>query len=161
MGVILKLLSGVPLWLYAVVGLFAWGAYGHHEAKQYAKAKQASEQAAIIKKAELEAAKQTAVQKVNDEYAKKLQAANSNAAVLRTANNKLQYLLHQAGNPAKDTAAICGVDGERGRRLERLLAECSDISTEGAARVGKLTEKVTSLQDYVNTVCVGNKNADH
>lgn len=161
MGVILKLLSGVPLWLYAAVGLFTWGAYGHYEAKQYAIAKRDADKAAIIKKAELEAAKQSAVQKVNDEYSKRLQVANSNAAVLRTANNKLQYLLHQAGNPTKDTAAICGVDGERGKRLESLLAECSDISTEGAARVGKLTEKVTSLQAYVNTVCIGNKNADH
>ena len=155
MGIILALLGKVPIWAYALAGLFVWGAYGHHEAKEFEKAKQATIIAAQQEKAKLEADSRTAEQKVEVTYGQKLQAVNVTVVKLRTANNKLQQLLQQSASAPRSSATICGPDGERGRNLESLLAEGSGLATEGDERVEYLTAKVGSLQDYINKVCLG------
>lgn len=155
----LMLLKLVPLWIWPLLMVGAWGFYGNYKSNKLEKeraeanveAQRLSERAAQLKREE---ARQVEVQ-----YAQKLKAAKVVSDKLRSTESGLRDQL--ANNPARDAAAICGVDGERGRTLEELLTESAELAREGAEEAIRLGTKTAALQNYVQRVCVGNKNADH
>jgi hypothetical protein len=103
--------------------------------------------------------RQMEARKVEEGYAQKLKAAKANADSLRASADGLRSQL--TNSPSRDSAALCGVDGERGRTLEGLLAESADLVREGAEEVVRLGAKTAALQDHIKRVCVGTPNDNH
>jgi DNA-binding ferritin-like protein len=157
----LTLLARIPVWAWVVVGLLIWAGYGSikvaHLERQ--RAEVAAESQRIAER--VRAAKAAQARKVEEEYAAKIRRANSSAAATKSANERLQSQLAARSDYPRDAVAVCGVDGARGRKLEELLAESAGLAAEGAERVERLGAKTASLQDYIQRVCVGQKNADH
>jgi hypothetical protein len=151
---ILAVLSRIPAWIWLVGVLGVWGLAGHWKNAQYLKEKAelAVEQQVLLRKTETQ--KQLQAQAVQDAYAKKLAESANRVSGLRSANQRLQSELTNRAD-TRDSAAVCGVDGERGRALETLLAEGSDLATEGAREIERLSAKTTALQDYIQRVCRG------
>lgn len=151
MGLILKL---IPIWAYALVGLLLWGGYGHIKADRLQKKIITANAEAQLEAISIRDRKQD-VARVNEvDYAKKLRIVARSADVLRANNNELQQLIARYRDSASDAVAICGVDGERGRILEKLLGECSVLAGEGARRVESLGTKTTALQKHISSLCV-------
>lgn len=155
----LKLLGLIPWWVWPLLGLLAWGLYSNYEVAQLEKqrAEAAAEQQRLINKDR--AMRQAEARKVEESYAQKLKAAKANADSLRTSADGLRSQL--ASSSARDSATVCGVDGERGRALEELLAESAGLVREGAEEVVRLGTKTAALQDHIKQVCVGTQNADN
>lgn len=155
----MSILGLIPWWVWPVLALGAWGLHSNYKVaqleKQRAEAK-VEEQRLMDKD---RSRRQMDARKVEEQYAQKLKDAKANAAALRTAADGLRAQL--SANPSRDSAAICGVDGERGRVLESLLAESAELAREGAEEVVRLGAKTSALQDHIQRVCVGTKNADH
>jgi hypothetical protein len=162
MGLILTSLLRVPLWLYLAAGLFVWGAWGQYKNNetQRERLEAAVETQKLARQAE--ARKAEAARKVDEAYRRKLKDVVLANAVLSTDADGLRSLLQTAPGVGVDydAIAVCGIDGERGRALERLLDKSAELLQEGAGRVAELTAKTTALQEYAQSVCVG-KNADH
>ena len=156
MGLILRAL---PWWLWPLLAVFAWGLHSNYKVaqleRQRAEAK-AEEQRLMMRDRSL---RQAEARKVEDSYASKLKAAKANADSLRTAADGLRAQIDS--NPSRDSAAVCGIDGERGRTLESLLAESAELAREGAEEVVRLGAKTASLQDHIKRVCVGTPNDNH
>lgn len=154
MGLILPLLARIPVWLWLIGILLAWGVTGHMKNRAYLqeKAELAVEQQILLRKTETQ--KQLQAQKVQDEYSTRLSNSARRVATLSSTNQRLQSELARSSD-TRDTAAVCGVDGERGRTLETILAEGSDLATEGAAEIERLAAKTTALQDHIKRVCRG------
>ncbi len=151
MGLILKV---IPIWAYALVGLLLWGGYGHIKADRLQKKIITANAEAQLEAVYIRDKKQDTVRTNEVDYAKKLRAVAKSADVLRANNNELQQLVARYRDTANDAIAICGVDGERGRILEKLLGESAELAEEGARRVESLGSKTTALQKHISSVCV-------
>ena len=154
------LIKPVPIWAYLLLAVAAWGAWGHYKSNKYEKerAEIALESERFARKAEDK--KRHAAREVEAAYARNLKSARDRERQLDTANAGLLSQLNST-NSTKDATAICGVDGERGRVLERLLEESAGLAKLGAAEVERLGAKTTALQDHIKRVCVSTENADH
>lgn len=154
MGLILPLLSRIPVWLWLIGILLAWGLVGHWKNAQYLKEKAelAVEQQILLRKTETSL--RVKAQDVQDKYEKHKAASSRRIDGLSSTNSRLQGLLTNSAD-TRDTAAVCGTDGERGRALETILAESADLATEGAREIERLAAKTTALQDYIQRVCRG------
>ncbi len=156
MGLILRAL---PWWVWPLLGILVWGLHSNYKVveleKERAEAK--VEEQRLVNRDRTQ--RQTEARKVEEGYADKLKAAKANADSLRTAADGLRTQIY--GNSSRDSAAICGVDGERGRALESLLAESAELARQGAEEVVRLGAKTASLQDHIKRVCVGTPNDNH
>jgi hypothetical protein len=136
------------------VALAVWGSYGHLKSTRYEKARleAAAESQRIVRA--LEAKKLEAARKVDEEHVKKQRALQMRLDSIATDNAGLQQLISTNSIDSTNAIAVCGPDGERGRILERLLAESTDLVAEGAAGIARLANKTTALQDYIDRVCL-------
>jgi F0F1-type ATP synthase membrane subunit b/b' len=151
----------VPLWAWALLGVFLWGAYGHwqYDRLERQRVEANAETVRLVAKAQNRA--QDEARKVQDEYAEKLRRASSATRTLRADNARLQQKLAGSAGVPRDAETVCGVDGERGRALEELLAGGSDLAARGAEEVVRLSAKISGLQSYIQRVCIGEQSALH
>lgn len=154
MGIVLSLLGRIPIWVWAVAALVAWGSYGHVKSSRYEKARlEAAAETQRIARS-MEAKKQDAARKVDEANVKRQRDLQRQLDSIATDNASLQQLIATNRSSAADAIAVCGVDGERGRILEKLLAESTDLVAEGAAGIARLASKTAALQDYIDRVCL-------
>lgn len=154
MGIVLSLLSKVPIWVWAVIGLATWGYFGHQKAQRYEQARLESIAETERIARSVEAKKDEKRQKVEQNYAKNEQALKRNLDSMHTSYLSLQQLIATDNHTTEDIATVCGTYVERNRVVERLLKESNDLVSEGAERVGKLGTKISALQEYISSVCV-------
>lgn len=159
----IAILSRVPLLLWAVIGVGIWGGYGHlqytrlqseWERYKLAQVELVLENQKSIRAAEV--AKHAALQEVQNSYYAKAKEARNIASKLKSTNDKLQDALFtaEADRASSNPTTICGVNGERGKVLERLLGESAELVREGGERVAELSAKTTGLQRYIGEVCI-------
>jgi F0F1-type ATP synthase membrane subunit b/b' len=158
--VLTSLLARVPFLAWALVASLLWGGYGHWQVGRLEKARVDAELNAEREVRKVEAEQRDAVQAVEATYASKLKEAQKTASNLRLTTAGLQQLLARSDS-ARTAETICGVNGERGRAIEQLLAESADLAREGAETVKRLGAKTASLQNYIERVCLGGTNANH
>lgn len=94
---------------------------------------------------------------VTDGLRKQKQRIEAAAASDRAQLHSLRIAIDEASSRddgAGDSAARFDFDGERIALLGRLLAEATELATEGGERVAELASKVDALQAYANRVCV-------
>lgn len=154
MGLILPLLSRIPIWLYAIVAVLVWGGYGHWKADQCVKQQKEATAEAVRLLNRSETTKLINARNVDQAYAQKLRKISSDTQSLRAANDRLQSLLANQSNTTNNTTAGCDTDDERRKTIERLLGEGADLAREGAERVRVLGAKTAALQDYIRGVCL-------
>jgi F0F1-type ATP synthase membrane subunit b/b' len=156
---ILTLLGRIPVWVWLAAAVTVWGFNGYWQADRLRKQQQEVEleSSKLAEKARLHAKEQA--RQIESDFRKRMQDASAVSSTLRNQLGKLREQASGSIEINRDAIAICGIDGERGRVLERLLNESAELAIEGAERVGKLSAKTTALQDYIERVCV-NKNAD-
>jgi len=155
----LTLLRLIPIWVWPLLLAGAWGLHSNYKANKLEKERAETQIESARLNSSVEARKREEARKVEGQYAQKLKAAKAVADSLRASESRLREQI--ASNPARDAAAICGVDGERGRTLESLLTESAELARTGAEEVARLGAKTTALQAYIQRVCIGTKNADH
>jgi hypothetical protein len=162
MGLILSLFLRIPFWVYLAAGLVVWGAYGNWKADRYEKARAETvlESERIARR--VEGLKAEAARKIDVSYRERIKKLSRSNAALSADVNGLQQLIQTAPSASvdHDAIAVCGVNGERGRTLERLLTESTGLVQEGAGRVAELTAKTSELQKFISNVCVSQQNAD-
>jgi hypothetical protein len=155
----MTLLRLVPIWVWPLLLVGAWGLHSNYKANRLEKAQAEAHAEALRLTARVEARKREEAREVERDYAQKLKIAAVTTARLRATESGLRKQL--ASNTPRDAAAICGVDGERGRTLEELLGESAELAREGAEEVVRLGAKTAALQDHIKRVCVGTKDADN
>jgi UDP-N-acetylmuramyl tripeptide synthase len=154
MGLIAGFLRLIPIYAYVIAGVALWGFYGHYKANAYEKAKYEADAESLRIAAKASAKKAAAATKVDQTYVIRAREAETRVATLSANNSQLQQLLANKDNSARDAIAVCGIDGERGKALERLLAEGAELAREGGERVARMGTKITALQEHIVGVCV-------
>lgn len=166
MGVI-SILTRIPMWVWLCGALSVWGAFGHFKAAglqkdiaeyKLAQAEANAESVRIARRAEQ--AKLEASRKVeNAALDKATRTAATNSRLNSTVNRLREQLeSNTTSNSGGDAATTCSVYAERSELYERLFTESTELVREGAARVGILTDKTTSLQEWINRVCLNDDN---
>lgn len=153
------LLRLIPVWVWPLLVIGAWGAHSNYKANKLEKERQEVQLESARLAAKDIALKQTQAREVETAYAQKLKVAKIAADKLRASESSLRDQIRAGEN--RDSTAVCGIDGERGRTLERLLSESTELAREGTEEVIRLGAKTAALQDYIKRVCVGTENADH
>jgi hypothetical protein len=155
----LTLLRLIPIWVWPLLLVGAWGFYGNYKSTRLEKERTEANAEAQRLSARVGQIKREEARQVEAQYAQKLKAAKVVSDKLRASESGLRDQL--ANNTARDSVAICGVDGERGRILEELLTESAGLARAGAEEVVRLGAKTAALQDHIKRVCVGTKDANH
>lgn len=94
---------------------------------------------------------------VTDGLRKQKQRIEAAAASDRAQLHSLRIAIDEASSrddSGGDSTARFDFDGERIALLGRLLAEATELATEGGERVAELASKVDALQAYTARVCV-------
>lgn len=160
----LGLLAAVPIRFWAIgaaiLGIFLWGSSGYIKANyskkkldEYTAAQKANELKATQEARKIEQVKNASNAKVGRDF----NASKANRTVLTDIGavaSSVRAEARSSGSAASaNSAAVCGIDGSRGRILERVFAESTELVEEGAGRVKDLSDQVTALQQYASTVC--------
>lgn len=158
----LSILRFVPVWVWAVVALLAWGGFQRHSATQATKAAAAASQAAAVHAAAAEGERQarqleqtyaTNVQKASNAYAQNLRRARAAAADTRSELDRLRDAAAVAAPSCAagpGAAASAGADAAAG--LRQVLGSCAQSLSELAAAADADAARVTALQDYIKAI---------
>lgn len=144
-----------------------WGAFGYFKASSLQKDIAEYKLAQAEVNAEAERLARRAEQARAEASREVVNAAITRAKVSESRNTNLNAAVGQLRKQLEnnttdttggDTATTCGVYEQRSELYSRLLAESTELVREGSERVGRLTDKATSLQEWVKRVCL---NANH
>lgn len=154
MSLALAFFARVPAWVWVAVVLVSWGLYGHYKANNLERERLETEVETnrLIVASETKKAERT--KSIEEQYHKRIKDEKAVVAVLRADLDRLRRQTARSASAPDDAYAICGIDGERGRVLERLLQESAELAIEGAERVGRISAKTTALQNYIERVCL-------
>lgn len=144
-----------------------WGAFGHFKASalqkdiveyKLAQAEVNAEAQRLARRAEQ--AKIDASREVVNAAMARVKISESRNTNLNAAVSRLREQLENntASSADTDTTTTCRVYEQRRDLYSRLLAESTELVREGSERIGSLTDKTTSLQEWIKRVCL---NADH
>jgi hypothetical protein len=140
--IVLTVLRRVPVWLWLVLGLLAWGGWNRHQALSLRKESTAQRAELAADRANLEQAAKA--RKVSDDHATKARAVNDRA---RTIGAGLRAVSKAASNPA--SAAEC-------RNHEAPASVIPDRAREDlvdlARRADETAEALSACQAWVRSV---------
>lgn len=94
-------------------------------------------------------------QKVEEEYATKVNTLSSALSTVTSSNRRMRDLIatySSAGGTSPDSSASC-TNNDRAKTLGLLLAEASDLATEGLSDAARYSEQIIALKSYIRRVC--------
>lgn len=150
---LLKIAKAIPIWVYAIAILLAYGGYQKHRAEVKTKA---AAEAIAVKQAESQEREAefklaTIARETADAYAKNLAAAESSRNATGVELDRLRRVV--ANNRANSASAAATGKPDGAATAERVVEECAGILEEVAADVERSNAKVIGLQDYIKKVC--------
>lgn len=158
----LKIIRAVPVWVWVVVAIAAWGAFQKSAATRATKAaeqaKASAQQHAATSEAErkareIEARLADQSRKAADAYNAQVTAARRSAAAARTELDRVRDAIAATPGfcpPANGAAATGGTDGTA--NLRQVLRECVGTVQTLAEAADADAAKLTGLQDYVRSI---------
>lgn len=158
---VLAILKAVPVWVWVVVAVLAWGGWQRHRAINATEARAQAEQAAAVHAATAaaqaaarasEAALNDSARRAADAYQANLSRVRRDADAVRSERDRLLDAVATAGTcPANPgAAAASGVDAAAG--LRAVVRECVAALAQVAEAADASDARLSGLQDYVRAV---------
>lgn len=149
---LLKLLKAIPIWVYAIVILLAYGTYQYKRAEAKTKLAAEATAAEALQRQEREAEFKlsTVARESADAYAKNLATVESSRDRTGAELDRLRRTI--ASNRAVGASATATGKPDGAATAERVVEECAGTLKEVATDVERSDAKVIGLQSYVRNV---------
>lgn len=149
---LLKILKAIPIWVYAIAILLAYGGYQRHRAITSTKAAAEATAAEAMQRQEREAEFKlsTVARESADAYAKNLAAVESSRDRTGAELERLRRTI--ASNRAVGASAAATGKPDGAATAERVVEECAGTLEEVAADAERSAAKVIGLQAYIRNV---------